>query len=448
MKAALPGPKGLPIIGSLFPAVRDPLGFILDVYRVHGDSAYARIGSTRVFMLNHPDLVKEVLVTQQGAFVKGRSLQSARRFLGEGLLTSEGALHKRQRRLIQPAFQRQRLGVYSGMMAAYIARLSERWQDGLSIDVGEEMMRLNLAVVGRTLLNLDIEADAQEFGRLLTTLQEDFSSFALPFTALRQRLPLPAAHRRKTALQRLHVLIDRLIRERRALSTDQGDVLSILLQAQNLEGDGIGMTDIQVRDEVITFIVAGVETTAVALTWTWYLLSQNRHAEAALHAELASVLAGRIPGMDDLPRLPYTAAVFAEALRLYSPAWGIPRRALTDCTIGGHVVPAGVSVSLCPFAVHRDPRYHPNPHAFLPERWLRTGEPSALPYAYFPFGGGPRRCIGEQYARTMAMLTIAVMAQCWRLHLVQGHPVALQARITLRPRYGMRMTLERRVARS
>jgi cytochrome P450 len=448
MTAALPGPKGLPYIGSLLPAYRDPLGFIVDVVRVHGDRAYARIGPARVFLLNHPDLVREVLVTQHSAFVKGRGLQAAKRFLGEGLLTSEGTFHQHQRRLLQPAFHRQRLGGYSGMMTASAARLSERWHEGATVDVAEEMMRLNLTVVGRTLLNLDIEENAAEIGLLLSTLQEDFSSFALPFAGLRERLPLPGARRRRAAVRRLRTLIVQLIRERRVSSTDQGDVLSTLLQARDVAGDGLGMTDAQMGDEVITLVLAGFETTSVALTWTWYLLSQHPHVEAAVHAELAAVLAGRSPGMDDLRRLPYTDAVFTEALRLYPPAWGIPRRAVAACIIGGHAVPAGASVSMCPYVVHRDPRYHQDPEVFSPERWLRASETSLPPYAYFPFGGGPRRCIGEQFARTMALVTIAVLAQRWRLRLVQGHAVALQPQITLRPRYGMRMTLERRAAPS
>ncbi len=444
MASAIPGPKGLPFIGSLLPAYTDPFGFIVDVYRTYGGHACAHIGPVRVFMLNHPDLVKEVLVTQQNAFAKGRSLQATKVFFGEGLLTSEGAFHERQRRLIQPAFHRRRFGIYSEMMTGAITRTSERWRDGATIDVAEEMSHLNLTVVGRTLLNMDIEEDAREIGSLFTTLQKDFSSFALPFARLRERSPLPAGRRRREAVRRLRYLIDEKIRARRASGTDQGDVLSILLQAQDREGDGTGMPDAQVRDELITIIVAGYETTAMALTWTWYLLSRYPRCEATLHDELSAVLEGRMPSLDDLPRLPYTEAVFAETLRLYPPAWAIPRRAVADCTVGGHVVQTGDSVSLCPYAVHRDSRYHPDPDVFVPERWLRGNETLHPSYAYYPFGAGHRRCIGEQYARTMAMLTVAIVAQRWQLSLAKGHPVALQPRLTLRPRFGMRMTLHRR----
>ena len=276
----------------------------------------------------------------------------------------------------------------------------------------------------------------------LTQVFDLFEIILMPFSEILEKLPLPAVRRFKRARKRLDETIYRLIAERRASGVDAGDLLSMLLLARDEEGSG-GMTDVQVRDEALTLFLAGHETTADALTWAWYLLSQNPQAEAAFHAELDRVLAGRLPSFDDLPQLRYTESVFAEALRLYPPAWGIGRRALEDFPVGGFVIPARSVVLMSPYAVHRDPRWFPDPLAFRPERWL-ADDSSRPKFAYFPFGGGARVCIGERFAWMEGTLLLAAIGQRWRLRLEPGHRVETHARITLRPKHGMRMIPERR----
>jgi cytochrome P450 len=271
-----------------------------------------------------------------------------------------------------------------------------------------------------------------------------FPRFMLPFFDLIRRLPLPSNRQADQARQRLDSLMYRIIQERRASGIDKGDLLSMLLLAQDEEGDGSGMTDQQLRDEVLTLLLAGHETTANALTWTWYLLSQHPAAEAQLHTELDTVLAGRLPTVDDLLQLRYTRMVLAESMRLYPPAWIIGRRAVQDYEVGGYVIPARSIVIVCPYLMHRDPRYYPEPEVFDPQRWAPEAEAARPKFAYFPFGGGARQCIGEGFAWMEGTLLIATLAQQWQMRLVPGHPVALRPLITLRPKHGMRMVLHTR----
>jgi cytochrome P450 len=325
------------------------------------------------------------------------------------------------------------------------ALVRDQWQSGQSFDVLQEMMRLTLAIVAQTLFSTEVDSEADEIGTALTEVFSLFEIILMPFSEILEKLPLPAVRRFKRARKRLDETIYRLIAERRASGVDAGDLLSMLLMArieEDEEGSG-GMSDEQVRDEALTLFLAGHETTADALTWAWYLLSQNPEAEAAFHAELDRVLAARLPSFDDLPQLRYTEAVFAEALRLYPPAWGIGRRALEDYQVDDFAIPARSVVLLSPYVVHRDPRWFPEPLAFRPERWL--AEDSARPkFAYFPFGGGARVCIGERFAWMEGTLLLAVIGQRWRLRLEAGHRVETHARITLRPKFGMRMIAERR----
>jgi cytochrome P450 len=275
-----PGPKGLPFVGQLFNFRRDPLTFLQQAARDYGDILYFRIGPQNVFFLNRPEYIQDVLVTHQRTFVKGRGLERAKAFLGEGLLTSEGDFHRRQRRLAQPAFHRQRIAAYGTIMAEYATRTRERWQDGATVDVAQEMMRLTLAIVGKTLFDADVESEATEIGAALTTVLEGWPRLMTPFYELLRSLPLPSNRRWQRASGRLDVTIHRMIHERRVRGEDRGDLLSMLLLAEDDEGDGGSMTDKQVRDEAMTLFLAGHETTANALTWTWYLLSQYPDAEA------------------------------------------------------------------------------------------------------------------------------------------------------------------------
>jgi len=306
----------------------------------------------------------------------------------------------------------------------------------------QEMMRLTLAIVAKTLFSTDVDSEADEIGVALTEVFSLFEIILMPFSEVLEKLPLPAVRRFKRARKRLDETIYRLITERRASGNDAGDLLSMLLLAQDEEGSG-GMTDEQVRDEALTLFLAGHETTADALTWTWYLLSQNPEAQAAFHAELDRVLGGRLPSFEDLPQLRYTESVFAEALRLYPPAWGIGRRALEDYPIGDFVIPARSVVLMSPYVVHRDLHWYPDPLTFRPERWS-VEDPSRPKFAYFPFGGGARVCIGERFAWMEGTLLLAAIGQRWRLRLEPGHPVERHARITLRPKHGMRMIADRR----
>ena len=422
---------------------RDRIAYLRQAASECGDVVRLPISRAPIFLINHPDLIKDVLVTHQKQFKKGRGLERAKKLLGEGLLTSEGKEHLRQRRLIQPAFHRQRMVAYGEAMTQYAKQMRDRWQDGQTRDIAEEMMTLTLAIVGRTLFDAEVESEAQEIGGALAEVIALFHTLMLPFADLLEKLPLPAVRRFRAARARLDATIYRLIQEHRASGIDRGDLLSILMLTQD-EDDGGHMTDLQVRDEAMTLFLAGHETTANALTWTWYLLSQNPEAEARFHTELDSVLAGRLPTPKDLPQLTYTRRVLAESLRLYCPAWVIGRRALTEYQVCGYTLPEGSIVLVSQAVMHRDPRFYSDPDRFDPDRWLPEAEAARPKFTFFPFGGGPRVCIGEQFAWMEGILLLATLGSQWRLRLVPGQVVATQPIITLRPKFGMRMMTERR----
>jgi cytochrome P450 len=393
-----------------------------------------KAGPQSVYLLSHPDYVRDVLVTNNARFKKGRALQRAKRLLGEGLLTSEGEFHRRQRRLAQPAFHKQRVAAYGRVMVEYAEGVSARWRDRQELDISEEMMRLTLAVVGKTLFDADVESDADEVGAALTEVMNLFGYLMLPFSELLEKLPLPPRRRFLRARARLDAVIYRIIEERRREGRDRGDLLSTLLDAVDEEGDGTGMTNEQLRDEVMTIFLAGHETTANALTWAWYLLAQNPEAEGRLHAELDEVLAGgRAPAPEDVPALRYTEMVVAETMRLYPPAWTLGRLALEDYEVGGYIIPRGSLVLVSQYVIQRDPRFWPDPERFDPERWTPEAKAARPQFAYFPFGGGPRRCVGEGFAWSEAVLILATLARRWRAHVIPGRAVEARPRITLRP---------------
>jgi cytochrome P450 len=440
------GPKGAPFVGSLFAMRKDPLGFFVRAAREYGDVVRCRILKGEVYFLVHPDHVREVLVARQHDFMKGRGIQWAKTFLGEGLLTSEGEFHTRQRRLSQPAFHRQRLQAYGAVMTDFAVRAAARWRDGGTVDMAREMNALTMAVVGKTLFDADVLSEADEIGASLTAIVSLFHRFNHPFAALVNRLPLPSNIRFARARERLDGIIYRIVAERRASGRDHGDLLSMLLLARDDEGDGGRMTDRQLRDEVMTLFLAGHETTANALTWTLYLLAQNPEAEAALHDELRAVLGGRVPTAEDIPALRVTEGVFAEAMRLFPPAWGLGRKALRDVDLGGFTIPAGAFVVLSPYVTHRDPRFFPDPLRFDPGRFTPEARAARPKFAYFPFGGGARGCIGEPFAWMEGVLLLATLAERFSFRVAPGQRVAPHALITLRPRYGMRMVLRAREA--
>ena len=440
-----PGPRGFVPGQTLLAFARDPLRFLTNTSRSYGDVAHFGLGSQSFFLLSHPDYIKDVLVTHNASFMKGRGLQRAKRLLGEGLLTSENPLHQRQRRLAQPAFHKQRIASYASLMVDYARRHQrERWQDGQTLNMSQEMMHLTLAIVGKTLFDTDTEREADEVRVALSATMVSFTRLMMPFAELLDRLPLPSTRRFVHARARLDAIIYRMIDERRKSGADRGDLLSMLIMSQDDEGDGGGMTDEQLRDEAMTIFLAGHETTANALTWTWYLLSQHPEIETRLHEEVDAVLAARPPTFEDLPRLGYTEMVLAEAMRLYPPAWVLGRRALKDYEVAGYRVPAGSIVIMSQYVTHRDERYFPDPLRFDPERWTLEAKEARPQFSYFPFGGGPRRCIGEGFAWMEGILVIAALAQSWRMKLVPGHPIELHPVVTLRPKHGMQMILERR----
>jgi cytochrome P450 len=439
-----PSPPRKPIVGHLLEFRRAPLRFLLDSAQNYGDIVYFRFGPQEIFLINHPDYIRDVLVTNNQNFVKSRGLEMAKKFLGEGLLTSEGEFHRRQRRLSQPAFHHKRVKAYAEVMADYAARTRERWRDGEELDISQEMMRLTLAIVAKTLFDADVESETKEIGEALTDIMQLFDRITTPFAGLLEKLPLPSNFRFLKAKQRLDATIYRIIEERRATREDRGDLLSMLLLAQDEEGDGGSMTDLQLRDEAMTIFLAGHETTANALTWTWYLVSQHPEVEAKLHAEIDSNLGGRLPTADDMARLRYTEMVFAEAMRLYPPAWTIGRRALNDYKIDKYGVPAGSIILMSQYVMHHTARYYPDPYKFDPERWRPEARAARPKFSYFPFGGGPRVCIGEPFAWMEGVLLIATIAQQWKMRLAEEGRVELKPMITLRPRYGMRMKVERR----
>lgn len=439
-----PGPRGRPLFGHLFALRRDPIGFLTNIMRDYGDIVHFKVGPQNIFLFNHPDYIKDVLVTHNRNFIKSRGLERTKVLLGEGLLTSEGDFHHRQRRLIQPAFHRQRIAAYAVVMTDYGARIREGWQDGATVDIAQEMKRLTLAIAGKTLFNADVESEANEIGEALTIAMDEWRTRVLPFSEIFDKLPLPGNRRLRKARDRLDATVYRIINEHRSIGVDQGDLLSMLLHAQDEEGGGGQMTDKQLRDEALTILLAGHETTANALTWVWYLLSEYPAAERTLHAEIDRVLAGRLPTLNDVSCLQYTEMVFSEAMRLYPPAWILGRRAIGDYEVANYILPAGSVIFMSPYVMHRDQRYFPDPLTFEPKRWAPELRASRPKFSYLPFGGGTRQCIGESFAWMEGVLLIAALAQNWRMRLVPGHPVELQPLVTLRPKYGMRMRLERR----
>jgi cytochrome P450 len=442
----IPGPRPRYPGEFAFAMRRDPLAVFSRFKEEYGDVVRIPMGGRSIFVLSHPDHARDVLVTHQRNFKKGRALEHARLLLGDGLLTSEGEHHLRQRRLMQPAFHRQRIAAYGDTMVRFADRRSGRWQDGSTLHIHAEMMALTLAVVGKTLFDADVEAEARDIGQALTDSFEALGAlFYLPFGGWIEKLPLPVVLRFKAGKKRLQQTVQRIIAERRASGADTGDLLSMLLAARDAEGDGTGMSDQQIQDEALTLVLAGHETTANALSWTWYLLAQHPSVESRFHAEV-DALGDEPLSAESLARLPYTRMVLSESMRLYPPAWGIGRRALGDVELGGFRMPAGSIIVLSPYLTQRDARWYDDPQRFDPDRWLPERVAARPKFSYFPFGAGPRICIGEQFAWMEGVLLLAAIARRWRLRLLSQVPVQPQALITLRPKGGIPMRAEARNA--
>lgn len=431
-------------IGGHFRSFRkNPTDFLTKMSAL-GDVTTFKVGKVQAFLVNHPDLIRDLLVTNHAKFIKGRALQRAKNLLGEGLLTSEKEFHLRQRRMIQPAFHRARIAEYAKAMIEFSDKLSGEWQDGEVRDIDHEMMRLTLNIVGKTLFNADVEKEAGEVGAAMTTIVSMFNFMLFPFSEYLEKLPLPPILKLKKARKTLDEVIYRIINERRKSGEDAGDLLSMLLVAQDEETGG-AMTDKQVRDEALTLFLAGHETTANALTWTFYLLSQNPHAEAKFHRELDEVLSNKRLSPEDYPRLKYTEAVLAESMRLFPPAWTLGRLAIEDHKFANFRIPKDSLVLASQFVMHRDGRFWENPSEFVPERWETISvKESGNRFIYFPFSKGVRSCIGESFAWMEGVLLLASLGKKWKLSLIPEQRIALQAMITLRPKHGMKMRIEKR----
>ncbi len=432
-------------IGGHFLQFRsNPLEFLSELATL-GDITCFKMGKQPAYFLNHPELVRDLLVVNAHKFVKGRALQRAKSLLGEGLLTSEGENHLRQRRMIQPAFHRERIKSYAETMTGYAAQMADEWKDGEVRDVDREMMRLTLQIVGKTLFSANVADEADEIGAAMTILIDLFNYLLLPFSEVLEKLPIPHARRFRRAKEKLNSVIYEIINERRKSGEQKDDLLSMLLTAQD-EDDGAGMTDRQVRDECLTLFLAGHETTANALTWTFYCLSQNAESEAKLHEELNRVLPnGKIPTVEDLPHLKYTENILAESMRLFPPAWATGRLATEEHEIGNYTIPKGALVLVSMYVLQRDKRFWTDAEIFKPERWeTQSVKEAGQKFVYFPFGAGVRRCVGEQFAWMEGVLLLATLAGKWKLNLMPEQKIGMQAIMTLRPKFGMKMRIEKR----
>ena len=432
------------LFGGHFRSFRkNPTAFLEKLSKL-GDVSAFRVGKVPAFLVNHPDLIRDLLVTNHSKFIKGRALQRAKGLLGEGLLTSEKEFHLRQRRMIQPAFHRTRINEYAKAMIEFGEKMAGEWRDGDVRDIDKEMMRLTLWIVGKTLFSSNVEGATNEVGAAMNTIVSMFNFMLFPFSEILEKLPLPPIKRLKNARKILDEVIYKIINERRASGEDTGDLLSMLLMAQDEETGG-AMTDKQVRDECLTLFLAGHETTANALNWTFYLLSQNPAAEAKFHAELDEVLGTNAITPEDYPRLKFTEQILAESMRLFPPAWTVGRLATEPHEFNNFQIPAKSLVLASPFVMQRDSRFWENADEFQPARWNEISVKEAgNKFIYFPFSKGVRSCIGESFAWMEGVLLLAILGRKWKLNLMPEQKIGLQAMITLRPKFGMKMRIEKR----
>lgn len=436
-----PGPKPRFLIGNLPLANRDSLSQFLQWAREFGDIFYYRAVWLQVYFLNHPDLIEAVLVKNPQSVLKDRVMRNSRWFFGNGLLTSEGEFWLRQRRLSQPAFHRERVSSYAAIMTGYAEEMLASWQSGETRDIHAETMNLTLRIVVRALFNVEAE-ETIGISAALNALMRNASGVRMLVPPAARYLPTPTMIEVRRAVKHLEQTVYRIIERRRADNRDSGDLLSMLMQVQ--DEDGTHMTDKQLRDEILTLMLAGHETTALALSWTWHLLAQHPQEEQKLHAELDAVLGGRTPAFSDLAALPYADAVIKESMRLYPPAWSLARTVIADLDLGGYRIPAGANVVMSQWIMHRDARYFSEPDKFNPERWLENNARKLPRFAYFPFGGGPRQCIGAAFAQMEAVILLATIAQRFQLRSVPDHLVIPVPSFTLRPKHGVRLRIERR----
>lgn len=438
-----PGPKGLPLLGSLIALGRDPIGFFTDCSRRYGGIVSFNSGGWPSLLINDPDIIEDILVDRPKTFAKARFFwRNVTAIFGKGLLTSEGDFWQRQRRLIAPAFSTARLASYGEVMVALTRRMLDTWQSGEVRNVHSALMGLTLAIATKTLFDHDVGDEVAQMDQDVATLVKEVDKRTTRPFYIPDTVPLPGNIKYRRALGRIEALVTRIIRARRG--EDRGDLLSILLSVR--DDDGNAMSERQLRDEVITLLLAGHETTALALSWTFYLLSEHPEAEAKLTEELQRVLGGRPPAVSDLSQLRYAEQVVTEAMRLYPPAWAINRETIEDCELGGYRIAAGTTIVISPWLLHHDPRYFEDAEEFRPERWAGDLARRLPRFAYMPFGGGPRICIGNRFSMMEAVLILAAIAQRFRLRWQPDHPIVLEPSITLRPGNGVWVRYEKRAA--
>lgn len=442
----IPGPPGHPILGNLPDIQRDRLAFMLDAVRRYGPVMKMRIGFTDIIQVSHPEGVQHILQRNNHNYTKkSMAFSPLRDLLGNGLLLSDGDFWLGQRRLMQPAFHRQRIQEMSNMMVQEIEFMLEAWgsyaASGEPVNLLDEMMHLTLTIITRALFSERIDDQTGTIGESITTLLEDsIYRFDHPFYPPRG-IPTPRNRHYRKAKKALYEVIDGIITRRRAHPNDYMDLLQMLMDAKD-ENTGDSMSDEQLRHEAVTLFIAGHETTAVALTWAFYLLAENPQSRKLLGDEISRVLDGRTPLASDLADLEYTRMVLDETLRLYPPAWVTNRKASQEDQIGGYYIPAGAEVSVSPYVTHRDPTLWPEPEQFEPSRFKAEIAAERPRYAYFPFGGGPRQCIGNNFALMEAQLALAAIAQRYTLELAPDKPVETEPLITLRPKDGLWFTLQ------
>lgn len=439
--ATPPGPKGSFLTGNLTAFQRDRLGFFTYCARTFGDIVRVRFGMRKIYLLNHPDLIEDVLLTRSRLFIKHFALRLNPLIFGKGLLTSEGDFWLRQRRLIQPAFQKGAIAHYVPDMLDATNRVLGDWRPGQTRDILTEMERLTLSIAARTLFGADVGAEAREVSEALNVLQQNFLHRFNQMFLVPSWFPTPSNVRVWRAVKRLDAIVYRFIAQRHA-QEGKNDLLSLLLRAR--AEDGTRMTDRQLRDEAMTLFLAGHETTALTLTWTWYLLATHLEVQERLVTEVQTVLAGRAPTAEDMPRLPYAERVILESMRLMPAVYVVGREALADMELGGYRIPRGTTLMMSQWVLHRDPRFWDEPEKFQPERWAEPRIKQVPHFAYFPFGGGPRVCVGNNFAMLESVLILAAIVQRFRCTLAPGHFVEALPTFTLRPRNGILATIQAR----
>ena len=441
-----PGPNGLPVVGVAPKVLKDAMGFFLRAFQQYGDVVYFPVGAKKFYMLSHPDHVQYILQENNRNYHKASTYNKLKPLLGNGLVTSDGAYWLRQRRLIQPAFHRKRLAALASVMTDCATNLLDRWQSAADkdqpLDVADEFMRVTLDVVSQTMFSMSAAGSADEIRRNLPIILERTNEGFWEVVDMAW-LPTPRNRQYQKALSKLDAVIYGIIKQRHQSNENFDDLLTMLLESADAE-TGERMTDVQLRDEIITIYLAGHETIANALSWGWYLLAQHPEVVSKLRAEADAVLQGRVPTADDVVNLKYARMVIDEVLRVYPSSWGIARTPLEVDKISGYCIPPGVVVVLSPYITHRHPAFWDEPEKFDPERFAPEHSAKRHPFAYFPFGGGPRLCIGNNFALMEATLILAMIVQRYELLLVADQVIEPQPVVTLRPRYGIQMLVRRR----